>query len=86
MSARGISNALPDPMLELYDVNGSLILANDNWRSLQEQQILESTIWPSNDHESAIIALLNPGNYTAIVRGTNNGSGIALVEVYNLEK
>lgn len=86
LSTSGISNALPDPILQLYDANGSLIFANDNWRNDQEQQILDSTIPPSDDHESAIIATLQPGSYTAIVRGANDSSGIALVEVYNLEK
>jgi hypothetical protein len=58
---------------------------NDDWRSLQEQQIIETTVPPKDDRESAIVATLDPGNYTAIVRGKNNATGVALVEVYALK-
>jgi subtilisin family serine protease len=81
----GISTALLDPTLELHDGSGNLVSQNDDWRSDQEQLITNSGLAPSNDHESAIIATLPPGNYTAIVRGKNSTTGIALVEVYNLE-
>lgn len=84
LSAFGISGALQDPALELHNGDGSLIFGNDNWRADQEQQILESTIPPSDDRESAIVAFLPPGNYTALVRGTANSTGVALVEIYNL--
>jgi len=70
-------------MLELYDGNGALVQANDNWRSDQEEEIL-STLPPTNDLESAIVRTLSPGLYTAIVRGVANTTGIALVEVYGL--
>jgi hypothetical protein len=82
----GVSAALLDPMLELHDCNGSLIGQNDNWRSDQQQQIIASGLAPSDDRESAIIATLQPSGYTAIVRGTNNTTGVALVEVYALEQ
>jgi hypothetical protein len=58
---------------------------NDDWRSLQEQQIIDTTVPPKDDHESAIVATLSPGSYTAIVRGKNNATGVALVEVYSLQ-
>ena len=80
----GIPDALVDPTLELHNGDGSLILQNDNWRSDQEQQILDSALAPSDDRESAIIATLNPGPYTAIVRGAGNSTGIALFEIYRL--
>jgi hypothetical protein len=86
LTAFGVSNALQDPILELHDGEGSLIFQNDNWRSSQEQQIVASNIPPLNDKESAIIATLQPGNYSAIVRGAGNSTGITLLEVYNLEK
>ena len=57
---------------------------NDNWRSDQEAEIIATTIPPSHDLESAIIAQLPPANYTAIVRGANNATGVALVELYTL--
>ena len=72
-------------MLELHDQNGTGVISNDDWRSTQEAQIIATTIPPSNDRESAILATLVPGNYTAIVRGANNTIGLALVEAYNLQ-
>jgi hypothetical protein len=85
LTSYGVTGALPDPILELHTSDGSLIYQNDDWRSGQEQQILESGLAPTDDRESAIIATLPPGHYTAIIRGGDNGTGVALVEVYNLE-
>ena len=79
-----VAGALGDPTLELHDGNGALIASNDNWRSDQEAEIIATGIPPSNDLESAIVRNLAPGNYTAIVRGVNGTTGIALVEVYGL--
>jgi hypothetical protein len=80
-----VSGALTDPTLELHDGNGALLESNDNWvDSANKQAIIDSTIPPSNDLESAIVATLAPGNYTAIVRGVNDTTGVALVEVYAL--
>jgi hypothetical protein len=84
LSAAGVTGTLRDPILELHDAEGSLIFSNDNWRSDQEKQIVDSTVPPTNDRESAIVATLIPGNYTAVVRGMGETSGVALVEVYNL--
>ncbi|MDQ3115306.1 MAG: fibronectin type III domain-containing protein [Verrucomicrobiota bacterium] len=85
LTAYGITEALPDPILELHSSDGSLIYENDNWRSGQEQQILNTTLQPADDRESAIVATLPPGNYTAVIKGANGSSGVALVEIYNLE-
>jgi len=79
-----VSGALADPTLELRDGNGGLIDSNDNWRSDHEAEIIATTIPPSNDLESAIVRNLAPGNYTAIVRGVNNSTGVAVVEAYAL--
>jgi CSLREA domain-containing protein len=79
-----LPGALGDPALELRDINGALIAANDNWRSDQEAEIIATTIPPTNDLESAIVRNLVPGNYTAIVSGVNNTTGVALVEAYGL--
>jgi sugar lactone lactonase YvrE len=84
LSRSGVEGTLQDPVLELHDGSGSLIVANDDWRSTQEQQIIDTTVPPPDDHESAIVATLSPGSYTAIVRGKNNSTGVALVEVYGL--
>ncbi len=85
LAGRGLHDALADPVLELYDGKGHLISTNDNWRSTQQAQIARTGIPPSDNRESAIVATLDPGKYTAIVRGRNNTSGVAVVEVYNLD-
>src|SRR5262249_51689253 len=84
----GINGALSDPTLELRDSSGALIRFNDNWRSDQQQQIIDTGIPPANDSESAIVETLpaNGSAYTAIVRGANNGTGVGLVEVYDLDQ
>ena len=80
----GVANPLADPTLELHDGNGTLIAANDNWKTDQQTLILGTGIPPTNDAEAAILATLAPGAYTAIESGRNNGVGVGLVEVYNL--
>ena len=60
------------------------MVSNDNWRTTQEQLIRDTTIPPADDRESAIVIGLDPGNYTAILSGKNDSTGIALVEVYDL--
>ena len=86
LTAAGVSGALQDPVLEVHDGNGALLFTNDNWRTTQEQQIIASTIPPKDNRESAVVATLPPGAYTAVVRSATNASGVALVEVYNLDK
>lgn len=87
----GVSNALPDTTLELHNGQGATIATNDNWKvngqtgHSQEAAIRATTIPPSSDLESAVLATLAPGNYTAIVRGKNDTTGVALVEAYNLQ-
>ena len=81
-----VAGALADPVLELRDGSGALVASNDNWiNSPQYAEIVASTVPPPNTMESAIIATCGPGNYTAIVRGVNNTSGVGLVEVYDLD-
>lgn len=80
----GVPNALPDPTLELHDGNGALLNSNDNWRDTQQAEIEARGLAPTNDLESAILATLSPGGYTAIVRGKNETTGIAVVEAYEL--
>ena len=82
----GISGALADTTLDIYR-GSQLILSNDNWKSntQQNQQALQSNgLAPANDKEAAIITNLDPGSYSAVVRGKGNTTGVALVEVYNL--
>jgi len=80
----GVPNVLPDPTLEIRDVNGTLLASNDDWKDTQQNDIVATGKAPPNDLESAILGTLTPGNYTAIVRGFNNTTGNALVEVYAL--
>jgi hypothetical protein len=77
---------LADPTLEVHDNNGGLVIANDNWQDnpASAGQISASGLAPSNSAESALATSLLPGMYTAIVAGKNNGTGIGVVEVYNL--
>lgn len=70
-------------MLELHDSNG-MLGSNDNWRATQEEEIIGTTVPPADDREAAIVAVINPGNYTAIVRGKDDTTGVAVVEVYDV--
>jgi hypothetical protein len=82
----GIAGVLQDPKLELHDAAGALLQSNDNWQSSPDvQDIIDSSLAPSDPHESAILTRLAPGNYTAIVLGVNNTTGIGLIESYTLD-
>ncbi len=80
----GVAGALADPVLELHEPDGTVV-TNDNWKDTQEAEIMATTLAPSNELESAIVETLNPGAYTAIVSGKNGGTGIGLVEAYDLD-
>ena len=84
LSARGVTGALQNPTLELVDSAGAVLASNDNWRSDQATEISASGLAPSNDAEAAIIRSLAPGNYTAVMRGASDSTGVGLVEVYRL--
>ena len=88
------AGALQDPTLELHDGTGAIIATNDNWMSTQTSALLPavqsidiqaSGLAPGNPNEAAIIAVLKPGPYTAVVRGANNTTGIAVVEAYDMD-
>jgi hypothetical protein len=90
-----VPNTLANPTLELHDGTGALIASNDNWETTviggiitanQVQDIRNSGYAPGDELESAIIADLALGNYTAIVRGVDNTTGVALVEVNDLDR
>jgi hypothetical protein len=76
--------ALADPVLELHDRNGALLASNDNWRSSQDAEIQATGLAPASVYESALIAYLFPTTYTAIVRGKDDTTGVALIEFYQL--
>ena len=79
-----LADTLADPLLELHNADGSILATNDNWRDTQEAEIEATGLAPTNDAESAIVSTLTPGNYTAIVRGAGDTTGVALVEAYGL--
>lgn len=85
----GVTEALADPVIELHAGDGSLIAANNNWRdnaAPEQQDITSNQLAPSNDLESALVATVPPGNYTTILKGQNNATGIGLVEVYDVNR
>ena len=85
LSSAGILGALQDPTLELHDGNGAIIASNDNWKDTQQSAIQATGLAPSDDRESAILTILTKGGYTAILRGKNNTTGIALIEAYKIQ-
>ena len=86
LSGLGIGGTLADPTLELRDASNALITSNDNWTDSPDAAAIQATgIPPSNGSESAIIRTLNPGSYTAIVAGKDGGTGIGLVEIYDVD-
>lgn len=86
LTAQGIAGALADPVLQVFDANGFGIAQNDNWKDTQQTEIEATGIPPPDDLESAVAISLPPSSYTAIVAGKNNGTGIGLVEVYDLDR
>jgi hypothetical protein len=80
-----VTGALPDPLLELHNVDGDIIQMNDNWMDGANQaDIAALQLAPSDDSESALLANLIPGNYTAIVSGVGGTTGVGLVEVFHV--
>lgn len=82
----GIPNALANPVLELHGPGAFATVTNDNWADTQTAEIVATGIPPTHQLESAIVATLAPGAYTAIMRGSGQASGVALVEVYDLSQ
>ena len=81
-----VPGALSDPVIEVHDSSGELLVANDNWNdATSRQQIIDSGLAPTNDLESALWGTINPGAYTVVVRGNNGGTGVGLFEVYDLD-
>ena len=81
---RGVNRALIDPMLELHDSNGALVMADDNWNDAQGIELQSIALAPPDTREAATTGLLTPGAYTAVVRGRNQQTGIGLIEIYCL--
>jgi hypothetical protein len=85
LSNFGIAGALQDPTLDLVNANGVSLRANDSWKDSQQSAIEAAGLQPSDNREAALIETLAPGNYTAVVRGAGNTTGVGLVEVYNVQ-
>jgi hypothetical protein len=82
----GIANALDDPTIQVVNGNGATLASNDNWKDSADRTEIEGTgTPPTKDAESAAILTLMPGQYTAIVRGADNKTGIGVVEIYNVK-
>ena len=84
LTSFGIADALQDPNMELYDGNGNVLLANDNWKGSQQAAIQATGLAPGDDREPAILTTLIQGNWTAILRGKNNTTGVGLIELYRI--
>jgi sugar lactone lactonase YvrE len=84
LTAFGITNALPDPVIELRDSSGTLLASNNDWRDSQEAAITATNLNPSNDRESAILTSLHGGAFTAILGSATGATGTGVIEVYNL--
>jgi hypothetical protein len=87
LSSAGLSNVLADPTLELRNPNGTLIVANDDWQSdpVSAGKLTAHGLALSNSKESGIYMTLSPGQFTAIIAGKSNGTGIGLIEIYHVQ-
>ena len=85
LGAFGVQNPLPDPRLDLYNSQGSVIEANDDWQAPKAAEIWNTALAPRDDSEAAVLTTVGPGNYTAILSDKNGAAGVGLVEVYQLE-
>jgi phosphatidylinositol-3-phosphatase len=86
INGTAIPGTLPDPVIELHRSDGAVAAANNDWKDTQQAEIQASGLAPLDDREAAISALLDPGNYTVVLSGRNNGVGLGLVEVYDIDQ
>ncbi|HEX8076683.1 MAG TPA: hypothetical protein VF511_02625, partial [Chthoniobacterales bacterium] len=85
LTAAGVSNALQDPLIELHDGQGNLVVSNNDWGTSPDAAALTTSgLAPTNPKESAILRTLTPGAYTVILSGATGGTGVGSVEAYNL--
>lgn len=84
LNSYGVTGTVADPTLEVFDSAGNLIGRNDNWEQTQRSEILTTGLQPQDAREAAVLLLLPPGNYTAILRGAGGSSGVGLVEAYEV--
>jgi len=84
LAGDGIQNPLLDPTLDLFDAQGTSLATNDNWKEAEQDAIAATGLAPTNELEAALLVDVNPGSVTAVVRGADGTTGVALVEVYHL--
>src|SRR3954447_1350342 len=80
-----LAGTLSDPLVELHDATGATVASNDNWRSSQQDLLIAAGLAPAKDSEAALIATINPGAYTVVVKDAHGASGIGLMEIYDLD-
>jgi uncharacterized delta-60 repeat protein len=85
LGAAGVPGALADPKLAVYNSNGVPVGYDDDWKQYQQSELIALGVQPSSDLEAAMILMLQAGNYTAVVEGLDNSTGVGLVEIYNLQ-
>lgn len=85
LAQQNVTGALQNPALELRDRNGTVVRTNDNWKRTQRQEIERLGVAPSDDREAALVQTLPPGDYTVILKGVANTTGVGLLEVYNVQ-
>jgi hypothetical protein len=85
LASDGLVNVLADPTLDLRNSAGTSIFKNDNWKDTQRSQIEGAALQPSNDLESVIMTTVDPGAYTVLLTGTNGGTGVGLIEIYDTD-
>jgi hypothetical protein len=86
LAALGLNGVLANPMIELHDQTGAIIAQNDNWQSSDLRvDLISSGLAPTDPNEAALIATLNPGNYTVVLQGVGGTVGIGLVEIYDVD-
>jgi acid phosphatase len=86
INGASIPGTLPDPVIQLYRSDGAIAAANNDWKDTQQAEIQNSGLAPADDREAAIAASLDPGNYTVVLSGRNNSTGIGLVEAYDVDR
>jgi hypothetical protein len=86
LAASGVTDALADPILELRNSNGAIVAGNNDWQDYPPQaaELVALGLAPTNNLECGIVKALSPGAYTALLSGVNQGTGLGLVEVYDL--
>lgn len=86
LTGKGVPDALQDPTVELVNQNGQVLDSSDDWKTSADQaEVTARGLAPQDDRESAAFETVAPGNYTVIVRGKNETTGVGLVEVYNVQ-